>query len=146
MNFNQPSKQDQALRRLVRNYLAEEIRDPEIARAKKTFIREQFGAPPLWGGWLPAFRPVAVFGICLALIFASQFALDHAGNFDLEPLMRWTSNFNPPRESPQDLAGIGNPVEVKRLSGFAGPTMMFQKAYGNMTMTVIWVFTNGEKI
>ncbi len=131
-------RQDEEIKNVFRQYLAAEIRHPEVAKAKERFIQERFGREPLI-----IFRPIFFVPVLSALfVFLILFpmhkpALKPAAEYSLKE----SAGQAVVKEVPVKLQGIE--INVERVSSEVGPTMVYQKDWHDQPLTVVWVFTGG---
>ena len=122
MNGNEA---DSKLTEIYRDWFSNEISTEEIAREKRAFICEHFSEVSV-----AVLRPVMMVpAMCLFAFFAwlgLQFMplpkVPHAAKV-LTHDRKWQE-----------------PAEVRRLTSEVGPTLVFQKAYQEKPITIIWVF------
>ena len=121
---------------IFKQYMAEELGNSEINRAKKKLIREHFSQPPAF-----VFRPVILIPL---LSFAAAFILilqmyKPVPKPAVEPLR--TVSVEKPVLETIPIIPQGLDVKVREASSEVGATMVYQKAYQDAPVTIIWVFT-----
>lgn len=125
------------IRKIYRDYLAEELRRPEVLEAQKK-LAAQFTVEPV--SFLePSFSAVA----CLLLVlfcffYQSQKPLREVVLPETQPVML---ALNP---KPVLDAARPSPVLVKRISSGVGPTLVYQKNHHDIPITIVWVFPRGH--
>ena len=151
---------DDLLGAAYRNYIAREVGRPEVAQAKKQFMAKHFSPRPKVFSMAPAVvAPVFVMAAVFALFNHLQTALLPVEG-PLAPIYGTSQASSASAASAQKEAApvvssqpLGdNPVanykkprvDVKRVSSAVGPTMVYQKLYRNVPVTVVWVFAGGK--
>lgn len=167
-NF-QETEEDKMLRQAYRDYLSRELRRPEILEEKKLFLAEFFSPNPLplfafrsAGFWAPVLALGLVFGIFFQ--FQERMQPYAGAGAPIQRLFEPVMQAAREREAAQEAARrflfeqkqthtisdtvLEDPVKnhmkprvvVKRLTSQVGPTMVYQRSYRDMPVTVVWVF------
>ncbi len=140
---------------LYRDLINEEVKSPEVQKAKRDFIQENFSEPmPLF-----IFKPnalIPVTAIAGALVFLLLFVRGEVGEVPVVPGTTLTTQAveAPEVKTPTIVSSIKTEspipsmstmpsVEVKSLESSVGPTMVYQKLYHEVPMTIVWVFAKG---
>ena len=104
------------LKYIYRDYVAGEVSRPEVRQAKKNLIASHFNP-----------KPAIAFDVTFALS-AMVLGVAFLMCFYFKPVP--TKAFQP--------------VEVKRVASRVGPTMVYQKNYQDVPITIVWVFAGGN--
>ncbi len=132
-------RDDKLIHKLYRDSMRREMARPEVRAAKKAFIRNYFEeVKPFYHRPAVMVPSLALLGV-LILIFVFPRPLG-------ERTMRVTEG--PPAlttdaylEVLDRTVDTGVPsVQVKRITSHVGPTMVYQKLYHDVPITIVWVF------
>lgn len=144
-----------------RNYIAREVGRPEVLQNKKKFLAENFIDRPPAFRFAPAFVVPALAAACVFMVFNHLQTQLNPVEGPLAPIYSTAPAAAPisaAETGPQSSFGeseqplLDNPVAnykkprvvVKRVSSAVGPTMVYQKLYRNVPVTVVWVFAGGK--
>ncbi len=148
-----------------RNYIAREVGRPEVLKDKKKFLSQNFSVrPPVFtmapAFVVPAFLAAAVFvffnhlqtqvqevqGPLVPIYGTSPAAVRASAPSFKTQVSTETVSSSPQPALDNPVANYKKPrVDVKRVSSSVGPTMVYQKLYRNVPVTVIWVFAGGKQ-
>jgi len=119
----EPEREETKLREVYQNYLRRELRQPEIRLAKKEFLNTYFPKEtPVW------LRPQVLAPTLALLVILLIITYYHPSEIPVSP---------GPELAPAR-------VEVRRVGSGVGPTLVYQKVYQDVPVTIVWVFTGGN--
>ena len=123
------------MKKIVRNYIKQEVSDPEIQVDKKLFIETHF---PRQGIWL---RPSFVFVPALSTLIIALGIIVGPRLVSEPQLVPQTRTVQQAEAVLQDSSVYQvHPVDVIRASSRVGNVMVYQKLYKDNPMTIVWVF------
>ncbi len=150
---------EDGLGQAYRNYIAREVGRPEVLRDKKKFLAQHFDVRPPVFKFSPAFFMPALAAACVFMVFNHLQTQIREVEGPLAPIYgtapaAMSSVAQPagvmtteiqPQAAQNPVANHKKPrVVVKRVSSSVGPTMVYQKLYRNVPVTVVWVFAGGK--
>ena len=137
---------------LFSNYIQDELNHPEVQLAKKTLIRNYFQeSPKIFFGvemMAPAIALFSLFFIFnqIQLPVRNQVAPAlQSAQVDLSKEIKLKIPINEKKTEPKkQFSPDEDGVLVKKVSSSVGPTMVYQKKYENVPVTIVWVFMGGS--
>lgn len=143
--------EDREIRKFYGSYLARELRDPEVAGAKKRLIetyfpKETFAFPFGWA--VPA---AGLIMLCI-LVFPVYHTVRDAW-FQTQPAGVETAAVSeapleqipfPAAEPVPEPAPVLSPVMVKSAGSDIGQIMIYKQSHQNNPVTIVWVFSGGQ--
>lgn len=136
-----------------KNWIRDEVQDPEVQKAKEAFIAKHFGpaagTPQRRGFALSPAWKLALTG-CLALaVLVKIGAFETAPpstTAERQPMIAQTEQAAAPAQAPAPEAVNPNAgkIQVKKLRSQVGSTVVYQKHFeDDVQVTVLWVFPKG---
>jgi hypothetical protein len=135
---------EQEIRKVYRDFLRRELQRPEMRRDKRAFLAAHFkGEGPFFvrpAFYIPA---LSLTGIILILFLLPQMVSKVRFAREIEgpesPTFR-----TPGLELETYPTAYLSSVEVRRVTSRMGSTMVYQKLYRDVPITIIWVFSGGS--
>ena len=128
------------VREFYRNYMAAELKRPEVQKDKEQ-LAAHFATKPA-----PLMEPAFSLAFCLLLAaFAFFFQVQQPLRQEVLPetqpvMLALTPKPVSDARKPSDLPR----VMVKKVSSRVGPTMVYQRNHRDVPITIIWVFAGGH--
>ena len=126
------------IRKWIRGYVTDEIRNPGVQRAKRAFLKGEFSHVPL-----SLFSPavlVPVFGLLMAVILLFELKMPVHEKAVKVPAQQAVTE---PMPAPLLVSEGPLPVYVKNVSSEFGSTLIYQQPFEDQRLTVFWVFQGG---
>ncbi len=135
-------EENDSLKLIYRRYLSEELSRPEIQSHKKKLL-DFFYVPAA-----PVFSlfhaPFLVPAIMLLGIFVLFYQIQSATQLSKGPALPIYQDFAEAKPLPDPVKNHMKPrVVVKRVSSRMGPTLVYQRSYREVPVTIVWVFAPG---
>lgn len=129
---------EELVSKIYRKGISDELHRAELYRDKKAFIRRYFGEEPALSLRPVQFVPALSLLACLYLLIFFQQPVAQKETLEMSLGTPYTHQEmgGPPPEA-LDLERPA--VEVKRLTSSVGPTVVYQKVYQDVPITVVWV-------
>lgn len=144
--MNPESDQEEKAIALYRQYLQQEVERPQVARDKAEFLETHFKPkrrPVTSFLWAPSLAAAAIAAVWLIVGLPTgmhqpvDVTLPQTG-----PAYVTSTTAEPIQEAMMPVLP-GPSVEVKRISSQVGSTMVYQRVYQEIPVTVVWVFPKG---
>lgn len=130
--------EEQEIKQLYRDHLKREILSQDLSRQKRHFIHAHFSEGSFSGNPFGILAPAFALGL-LFFVFL---------HWQVRPARSPGEVSVSPAVSNQADSGGDKVLEpgtsVRRLSSQVGATMVYQKSYGTVPVTIIWVFPGGS--
>lgn len=131
---------DEKLDQIYRSYIEDELKTPAVQEAKERFLKENFSGAPagIFSGFgIPAIAFATLF------LLAGILAIPSKQNFVSVPKQAPITKAVQPLEAKsiirETFPALPAAVHVESVSSQVGPTMIYQKTYPDVDVTVVWV-------
>ena len=133
---------EKLVKNTFRDYISREVSRPQIQEDKKKLLQSFYQPQPFFEiGWMiPAGALAAVFVLFLNLNLQKSLVAHSPKTFS-----NVTAAFGEPELAPENPRQTYKKprVIVKRVASQIGPTLIYQRSFRNIPVTVIWVFPGG---
>ena len=129
---------EKLVKNFFRDYMSREVNRAHVQEEKQKFLQTFHEPAPFFEmGWgIPSLLLAAIFAVFFSLRVPGA---SHAGTSGTLSMVRQVEAL--PEDSTQ--AYKKPRVMVKRVASQAGSTMIYQKSFRDISVTVIWVFPTG---
>ena len=139
------------IKKIYQQFLSEQISKPEVSLEKQKLVARYFEKEPFSVLQFSFFTPA----LCFAMLFLFFQHLQPSRPFILGPqLALQEPAISQAEQYTQDLEILPVPeknqlepphVLVKSISSHVGPTMVYQKRYNEIPITIVWVFAGASR-